>query len=711
MNALTVDLYGVGTRRHELLATAKSPHFSRWWPQFLAAQERELGQPAWPEIPGIGGMTPEAALGAQHARLLNQSARLEALACAYALTGEGRYGEGSQRILHALAADGTPWMDPVVHKAIYPELNADLGYGTLCYRVAAALGWLVPLLAAAEQRRLLALLAERAAVIHEDALRGAWWGDAPNSNWTSHLMHGLGAAALALLPSQPGLARPWVDLVTDRMLRMLDLAREEGAGIEGIGYFFGCYANIAYYATELRSVTGENLFAHEFWGKCALFPLYHTLPDLSGRTPVGDSHYPGLSGSVLLAVVARETRDGIAQWQAHRAYERTTPGLYDLLFYDPTVPEVSPETLPPCRVFPSVQTASFRSGWDRDAVYAYFHGGSNSWSHCHLDLNMFTLDAFGERLAIDHGSWAYSPHYFRVTEPQISTAWHNTVCVDGADQRQVPRFRMSYDAREGGDCYSVLEQYLGCAAIQMLRGDATTAYADTLDRCWREFVFLPPDRVIVYDNLVTNGARVQRHLQWLLHSEHPMADCDGHVEVRGKKATLVVQPVFPDGVRYRFPDRVARAHAHPNKPLKECHAVSLYPPWTHIWNESPSKPPYPQWDPRGGVRVYGPDYQFLVVLTPIRAGGAVDWRTERLAADGVDGVTLVAGDRIDTVLFRRSGGEFRAGNVTANADKVVVREQDGRVAAFAAWNATRVEYRGQVLLDEAVPVNRAETLE
>ncbi len=707
MTHTTVDLYRIHDRRDELLARAKSVHFAKWWAQFLAAQEREYANPAWPEIPGLGEKSREAALGARHARLLSASGRLEALAFAYALTGDARFAKHAREIAMCLAVDETPWMDPVVHKAIYPELNADLGYATLCYRVAASLGWLAPTLDDADKGRLLDLLADRAAVIHSDAERGAWWGDAPNSNWTSHLMHGLGAAALALWPSRPEVARPWSAMATDRMRRMLDLAREEGAGLEGVGYYMGCYLWPLMYGTELRNVTGENLFEHEFWRKCALFPLYHTLPDLSGRTPVGDSHYPGLGGSAFLAGVAREARDGIAQWQVHRMYERSGPGMLDLVFYDPTVPEVAPETLPPCRVFHSVQIASFRSGWDKDAVYGYFHGGSNSWSHCHLDLNEFTIDAYGERLAIDHGSWNYTPHYFWTVEPQISTAWHNTVVVDGADQRQVPRYRMSYDAREGGDCYSLLEQYLGCPEIQMLRGDATTAYADMLDRCWREFVFLPPDRFVVYDNLATNGARVQRHFQWLLHSPHPMTECGDRIEVRGSKAKLVVQPVFPTGWRCRFPDRLARAHALPDRPLHECQCLSLYPPWIHIWNESPSKPPYPQWDDRGGVRVYGPDYQYLVVLSPQRAQAEVDWRLEPLQAPGVEGVRITAGDRVDTVVFKRQGGDYAVGPVTSNAEKVVIRERAGQVTALAVWNGSRLAHNGCVLLDEPAPVNRA----
>jgi hypothetical protein len=704
----TVDLYRLARDRREFLEKAQGPYFAAWWQAFLTRQAERLEQPVYPPIPGLDQMTPDASYGARHRRLGNASAEMLELGFAHALTGEARYPARARDLALAVCDDDTPWVDPR-HADIYPELNADLRFASVCIDLSVALGWLGDALSGADVARILGVLAERAGVIYADTLRGAWWGDALNSNWTSHLMHGLGAAALALYPSRPQMARPWVELVTDRMLRMLDLAAKEGAGIEGIGYFMGCYASILRYGTELRNVTGRSLFDHEFWLKCALFPLYQTLPDLSGRTPIGDTHYPGLGGSTLLCGVAREARDGFAQWQAHRVLERASPeriGLYDLIYYDPSVPERSPGELPPRRVFHSVQIATFRSGWEEDAVYMHFHGGSNTWSHCHLDLNAFALAAYGERLAIDYGSWSYTPHYFRVIEPQVSTAWHNTVVVDGADQRQAPRYRMSYDPTEGGDCYALLDQHLSCEGIEMVRGDATSAYADTLDRFWREIVYLPPDRFVVYDNLLTNGARVQRHIEWLLHSEHPMAGVGEHVEVRGKKAKLIVQPLFPEGWRCRFPDRLARAHAQEGE-IREAHCLSVFPEWIHIWNESPGKPAYPQWDARGGVRVYGPDYAFLVVLTPLRAGAAIDWQAQPLQAPGVEGVRIVQGDRIETVIFKRFGGPYALGEVASDADKVVIREANGQVRSVAMVHGTGLEYRGRTLVAESRPTSRA----
>ena len=131
----------------------------------------------------------------------------------------------------------------------------------------------------------------------------------------------------------------------------------------------------------------------------------------------------------------------------------------------------------------------------------------------------------------------------------------------------------------------------------------------------------------------------------------------------------------------------------------------------HIWNESPSKPAYPQWDARGGVRVYGPDYAYLVVLTPIpthrRAGATIDWHAEPLRAPGVEGVRLVRGEQVDTVLFRRYGGPYALGDVVSDADKVVIREAGGQVRSWAVVQGTMVKYKGRTLIVEPQPTNRA----
>ena len=107
------------------------------------------------------------------------------------------------------------------------------------------------------------------------------------------------------------------------------------------------------------------------------------------------------------------------------------------------------------------------------------------------------------------------------------------------------------------------------------------------------------------------------------------------------------------------------------------------------------------------MRVYGPDYAFLVVLTPLRAGQEIDWQAQPLQAPGVEGVRIVQGDRVDTVLFKRFGGPYVLGEVASDADKVVIRETAGQVRSVAMVHGTRVDYKGRTLIAESQPVSRA----
>jgi hypothetical protein len=97
----------------------------------------------------------------------------------------------------------------------------------------------------------------------------------------------------------------------------------------------------------------------------------------------------------------------------------------------------------------------------------------------------------------------------------------------------------------------------------------------------------------------------------------------------------------------------------------------------------------------------------LVVLTPLRAGQEVDWQAQPLQMPGVEGVRIVQGDRVDTVLFKRLGGPYALGEVASDADKVVVRETNGKVRSVAIVRGTKLDYKRCTLIAESQPTSRA----
>jgi len=618
------DLYGVGADREQLLERTANPRFAAWWERFLA-DCRGASVPALP---------PAAETGARHAAATALLGRAEEVAFAAILSADADLGRRAAAFLLAGLAEEGPWMGPSHHRH-YPELNADLILAERCKRVAAALSWAHAWLTDAERRQIRQVLHDRGgAVIFADAERGAWWSNGYNSNWTAVLNSGLGLAAMAVAPDYPAAARQWLARASDVALAMLDLAAEEGAGIEGIGYWVYCFSSLFDLADALGAAGVRTLLRHPCWQRSVEFPLYHVLPDLSGWLNFGDCGFPGLGGSALFYGLASRLGDCRAQWLANRisgAPPGCKVGWRDLVWCDPGLPEQSPADLPPARLFHSAQLAMLRSDWSGDAVQVVLKGGSNAWSHCHLDLNSFLINAGGERLAVDPGPWPYTEHYWTSVEPPVSTAWHNTLTVDGGDQRQPPRYRMSYDLEESGDAWCRLDGFADDGVHAVVSGDATTAYGDTLERFVRRLHFRRPGLVVVIDEVLVREVRSQRHLQWLLHAVLPAEQtADGRLVVRGARHDLWVSAVLPDGGRWKpLPDRVAPAAS----PKPAVHAWALRPPWQHIWNVSPGRSPYPQWDPRGTPALYGRHYRFAVVLEVTPAGGPPGWNA-RLSADG-----------------------------------------------------------------------------
>jgi hypothetical protein len=471
---------------------------------------------------------------------------------------------------------------------------------------------------------------------------------------------------------------------------MLDLAAEEGAGIEGTGYWLYCFGSLQDLVHANLNITGENLFEHPFWKVCSSFLPYLALPDFSAWVNYADTAYHGLGGSYFFHGVASATADPLAQWYANELLRReSTPSWKNLVYYNPDIPEQPLAQEPPCRFFKSIHLASFRSDWSDDATYMLFKGGSNAWSHTHLDLNSFFITSRGERLATEPGPEHYTLAYWHSIQPVVSTSHHNCIVVDGAHQRVPAQYAMSYDLEEAGDCYSRLSDHISNDWVEMIRGDATTAYGDQLSRAWRDIVYLKPDVFVIFDDLEGHPVRCQRNFEWMLHSECELRDIEAGIEARGDKASLFIQPLFPDRWEHKYVPGRTVPHAE-NKPLN---AVSVRPYWHHKWNVDPTKSPYPHWDPRGDCEpLFDNNCQYLIALSAVAAGAPPPYTLEPLQSGTAKGVHLHSEQEDFIVLFNPSGESVQLGDLATDAKKLVLRLR-GESAEHVALGASQVTWR------------------
>lgn len=75
-----------------------------------------------------------------------------------------------------------------------------------------------------------------------------------------------------------------------------------------------------------------------------------------------------------------------------------------------------------------------RSGWDKDAFYAFFEVGPYGTGHQHEDKLSFILSAYGSHLITECGLYAYDDSKWRLYS--TSSRGHNVARVDGMDQNR-----------------------------------------------------------------------------------------------------------------------------------------------------------------------------------------------------------------------------------------------------------------------------------
>ncbi|MEI6502471.1 MAG: hypothetical protein WCP21_15780, partial [Armatimonadota bacterium] len=425
------DLWGVWRDLERLQTNTRDPKFAEFWAQTLAGLEGALAAPL--ALEGEGA-----------ARVRAVSEVMQGHAFAFPLTGDERHAARALEALEVIRREPCAW-NFIEHNEMYPQDTADLMTAEITKSCANTVSWLWPLLTDTDKRLHLDMIAERGgAAVYAGATAGCWWGNALNSNWTAVLNSGLAFAALLRVgrdlldrpgPTAGGPGSPsphgtedWLAFARARTIAMLDLAAEEGAGVEGAGYWLYCFGSLQDIVEANRNVTGEDLYAHPFWQVCSRFLPYVALPDWSAWVNYADTGYQGLGGSYFFHGVASRTGDTLAQWYGNEILRREgKPSWKNLVYYDSSVPEQPLAQEPTCRFFKSIHLASFRSDWSDDATCMFFKGGSNAWSHTHLDLNSFFLTSRGERLATEPGPDHYTLAYWHSLQPVVATNHHNCI--------------------------------------------------------------------------------------------------------------------------------------------------------------------------------------------------------------------------------------------------------------------------------------------
>jgi hypothetical protein len=299
---------------------------------------------------------------------------------------------------------------------------------------------------------------------------------------------------------------------------------------------------------------------------------------------------------------------------------RSPDGILGFLYAAnlPPMPAAKPPTnLPPSKVFRGIGVASLHATLvdSRDDVHLLFKSSPfGTQSHGHNAHNSFQLNAYGEVLLPAcvyrdlHGSkfhyqWAHS------------TRAQNAVLVNG--QGQIPHTAAPHGriAR-----YQLGDQW------DYLVGDATDAYGGRLKRAQRQVIFVKPDLIVLYDDLV---AKEPSTYEFVLHGLKPFTvdDAKAELNLEQPRAGLTVRYLSPTALKFRQWD------GFEPPPDRE------FPYMWHVEVGTTEK--------RIGVGM-------LTVLIPHRVGRQAGFSADRLETDTTLGVRVRRGDRAVAVTFPKA---------------------------------------------------------
>ncbi len=183
----------------------------------------------------------------------------------------------------------------------------------------------------------------------------------------------------------------------------------DGGYAESSGYWSYGTNNLFRFCMTLLSSTGTDYSIMSAAGcdVTGYFPLY-----IESSDNVGWGYHDGSNGAIdssLLAWVANFFDDKALYTLRYNQIAEGRKGysLYDMIYYDADMLSAD-ASLALDFIYYGIDTAVFRSSWEKGAIYTGLHGGYNSVNHGDMDAGNFIYDAEGIRWITELGSDNYN---------------------------------------------------------------------------------------------------------------------------------------------------------------------------------------------------------------------------------------------------------------------------------------------------------------
>ncbi len=566
--------------------------------------------------------------------------KMQNAALAYLLTADDDAGaEAKRRVLHFFSWDPNGPTN---------TFHNDEPAMWIMMRGCRAYDWTYELYSPAEHRQIQAAMAERARAIYK-LLRKKPFDNNPYESHLGRQIGFLGEAAIELYNEVPE-AHEWLQYILSIYWGVYPAwGREDGGWNEGPSYWSAYMDFALHFVVALREATGIDLSEKPFFHNTPYYSFYQCPPG-STISPFGDGNQTSrCTQPALMYYFSSLLKDPCLRWYAE-TYNYRPGGILGVALTDPSIKSQPPDSLPTARCFPYVGLVLSHTDLvdhENDIALSFRSSPYGAVSHGHNDQNCFTLEAFGEPLAIPTGHYNYygSPHHDQWTR---ATKAKCGITYDGGQGE-----------KRGWQAIGKITRFFHDDHFDSFAGDATAAYGGALDTALREIVHVKPGLIIIRDTLKTKQPKV---FEFNLHAFDQMEINGNTVFTKRPKATLRTDFLLPKDVRFSQTDQFDPPPVWPkDKEFANC--------W-HL--RAATKPSY--------------ETTFLTVLQPHRNSDFTPRPSVKLlesaTAQGVEAIYNDGSKAI--VLFARQNikGNATLGNISFNGSvHAVLLDKQGKITA------------------------------
>lgn len=317
------------------------------------------------------------------------------------------------------------------------------------------------------------------------------------------------------------------------------------------------------------------------------------------------------------------------------------------------------------RHFETLGQIYMRSGFTPDATYCTFTAGADLTGHKHYDENNFTIYKY-DHLALDAGCRAIQTDHNLVYYYAQSVA-HNVVLIHKPDEKMSTHWGLKRNDHKqvrnyGGMRHvnrTTVKAFETNDRFTYIASDATKSYGPKCKEVVRQFVFLYPDYIIVYDRVESSDPSYRK--EWLLHTQNEPSVRKNIAVADSRDGRLFCQTLLPQDAQMRLVGGPGKEFlvGDVNYPLD-----SIYIKRIQDRVEQEHRGPYwGEWRLEVEPSQESADARFLHVLTAASTERRKPVKATYVSDEKRDGVSLKVDGKKVTFWFNRTGeigGEVEA---------------------------------------------------